>query len=1515
MKQTNNAIKFLMAQYRAIFKNANLKMILAATAAAAALSVGSANAAAGDGKWDADDFGKANNATNAAETIKKSQDFDASTLPNNDWNYASGESIVTGANTVLNITGATNKHFALESLTVKEGATLKLTNTDKTNTQIFGYVKDEAPAGNKGTLKVDNGNVQLTKASLNINKVNFTNGSTLTLGGIVQYNKDAAKTKLNDWAYFANVYAVANSGTDAGNGVLTVENSTVNLNHQSNFGGSITAKLDGATVNFAGEWHEKGYATAFVRASRDNGKVVFSKNTLLNVTAGHGGAYAKNINIEGATATIADGKKFVVDGDWAGGNSGDEAVHEDATIGIKDFTTKGTGTLVLGNKTSGGATTVSGSTVINSKLENHTALTVSGASAVLELDAANIKKGTTGLFASEQGKVTLSGGTLSLTNLSTTLDLANAEQIAFSGAAAQNKVYVKDSGTIKGDNLAISKTIADIGSVNLSVKAKNLTLGKDGTDSSALDLGIGTGTLAAENVTFKSSANKAFGLQNALTLNSTGNASINGAVETKAKGKINITGGNYTLNNGLKITAGVSNVGLAVTNASLKILGAFETTATAGTASLTGANVDASEATSYKFGATTIKMADSSTLALDGSKWFELGNATGDLVKFKAGVDAKAVSGDKISTLKLTGITSMTMDQFKELKSDTGFAGLFDGFTVTSNQPVAPSIGMGQVESGTPDSVYQGTQATVSGTVADKTASVGSVQLSGTETLTVTSTAGSNLTLTNASANNNANKNFVQKEGSTEAAGVSLSGAKTNLMLQGEGNIGSIAAANANEGALVIGNLDGSKTGNVTVKGNIGETNAIGKVQASNNSTMTVEGTVVQTNELHVMPGAEIVADKADITVDASGDNVTILGDITAKSLTFSATDSHQLIAGGATLDLGSLKGASGTTIQVGEDTEGGLGATVTTTNLVLGGGSIFVDPDWHKPAGFVVTEKLDTSKGGSAASGSGTLDGNAYVGKNAVLGIGFAKTDAGLAELKALVAPYLVDNGGFAETGVKNALVINDNIKVESGKGIAVDATLTSTNYNTSAPSNEINLGAGAALVVTDKALDEGAAAAITFENATATLTAGDGAKVVLVGDFTAADKGQTIFAAGTGNVTGTVYVEAAGGLLEGQITNGSIASLDLKKDAEKAIRSEVSAPVGQLFVDYANNKFAGATGAGYDFLVDAISGKQFKAVDAAAHAATYAGAQQAAVVSVTTMADAMFGRVGAVGVEAASIAATGSQANGGVWLTPMYKSMDADGFNAEGVSYGSDVDAAGVAFGADTVNGNMRFGAVFNIGSGDAEGKGQGNGLKDEFDYYGFGIYSAMGFGNLALVGDASLTVISHDVEGLGLRGKADTTAVTMGITGQYTVSTPMVDVTPHLGARFIRLNTDSYDLVGADGAIATTDFDVQNVFSVPLGVTLSKGFTTGGWTLAPSADLTITFNGGDTEAKSSTTFTGIKAINMNTEVLDEVTYGLTLGLGAQYGAFGTSFGINYTGSENTDSFGVNAQARYMF
>ena len=46
-------------------------------------------------------------------------------------------------------------------------------------------------------------------------------------------------------------------------------------------------------------------------------------------------------------------------------------------------------------------------------------------------------------------------------------------------------------------------------------------------------------------------------------------------------------------------------------------------------------------------------------------------------------------------------------------------------------------------------------------------------------------------------------------------------------------------------------------------------------------------------------------------------------------------------------------------------------------------------------------------------------------------------------------------------------------------------------------------------------------------------------------------------------------------------------------------------------------------------------------------------------------------------------------------------------------------------------------------NIGSGDSEGNSNGDGLKNEFDYYGFGVYSATNFGNFALAYTQQLTL----------------------------------------------------------------------------------------------------------------------------------------------------------------------------
>ena len=189
---------------------------------------------------------------------------------------------------------------------------------------------------------------------------------------------------------------------------------------KSSIAATKSATFNGATINFNGTMHADGYSTAFFRGSDAAAELVFSNGTVLNAI-GDAALYSKTTNIEDGICFNCRWQALIYR--WRLERSAVQCIRitKLLTINFGRFTTKGTGTLVLGNKTSGGTTIVSGSTVINSKFENHTALTVSGASAVLELDAANIKKGTTGLFASEQGKVTLSGGTLSLTNLSTRL--------------------------------------------------------------------------------------------------------------------------------------------------------------------------------------------------------------------------------------------------------------------------------------------------------------------------------------------------------------------------------------------------------------------------------------------------------------------------------------------------------------------------------------------------------------------------------------------------------------------------------------------------------------------------------------------------------------------------------------------------------------------------------------------------------------------------------------------------------------------------------------------------------------------------------------------------------------------------------------------------------------------------------------------------------------------------------------------------------------------------------------
>ncbi|MCK0514981.1 autotransporter outer membrane beta-barrel domain-containing protein [Anaerobiospirillum sp. NML120448] len=338
--------------------------------------------------------------------------------------------------------------------------------------------------------------------------------------------------------------------------------------------------------------------------------------------------------------------------------------------------------------------------------------------------------------------------------------------------------------------------------------------------------------------------------------------------------------------------------------------------------------------------------------------------------------------------------------------------------------------------------------------------------------------------------------------------------------------------------------------------------------------------------------------------------------------------------------------------------------------------------------------------------------------------------------------------------------------------------------------------------------------------------------------------------------------------------------------------------------------------------FLEKVVRNTDGAAADQAARMGDFGGAAETALVATSTTYDAVAGRFG-MGQQAGTMTIANNGQGSGLWVTPVYKSHESDGFDADGLGYGSDITLYGVALGGDvTLANGVRVGAMFNVGSGDADGQGAASVVSNDFDYFGGSIYAGYAIDNFSIVGDVSYTTIDSDVEANTAAGKTstsfDTSALSVGVTGQYALKVAEMDVTPHAGMRFTRIDMDDYTIESADfGNVGQYNASSANVFSIPVGVTISKEYVTDTWTVKPSFDLTLTGNFGDDTVDGTVSWTGVSNWDVSTkaEFVDNFTYGASVGIAAKTGNFGLGLGLNYTGSSNTDEFGVNANARYMF
>lgn len=351
------------------------------------------------------------------------------------------------------------------------------------------------------------------------------------------------------------------------------------------------------------------------------------------------------------------------------------------------------------------------------------------------------------------------------------------------------------------------------------------------------------------------------------------------------------------------------------------------------------------------------------------------------------------------------------------------------------------------------------------------------------------------------------------------------------------------------------------------------------------------------------------------------------------------------------------------------------------------------------------------------------------------------------------------------------------------------------------------------------------------------------------------------------------------------------------------------------------------GTTGAGADFL-SAIAGETTnggKEAEQAARLGQLGGVYQSAF-TVSSITDDIVSSRNGVGSSTGSLIVSDNDNGFGIWLSPMVKVASSDGFDSDGLSYGTRVRLTDFAIGADyTLNNGSRVGAYFHTGNGKSTGKGLASHTDGDLKYYGAGLYGKYSYNNFSLLADVSYNKITDDVDtDLGLQSysrassSVDTYMVKAGLTGQYNFNVNTVSVIPHAGVRYTTLKSDDYSVQANGLYIANVNSNRTKVVSFPVGVTVEKAFNVGqtDWKVKPAVDLGVNFNTGDTDASYKTTFIGANEASLNAEIADSVVY--TAGAGLKFSHQKNAdieAGVVYTASENTNDVTFHVNGSYQF
>ena len=278
-------------------------------------------------------------------------------------------------------------------------------------------------------------------------------------------------------------------------------------------------------------------------------------------------------------------------------------------------------------------------------------------------------------------------------------------------------------------------------------------------------------------------------------------------------------------------------------------------------------------------------------------------------------------------------------------------------------------------------------------------------------------------------------------------------------------------------------------------------------------------------------------------------------------------------------------------------------------------------------------------------------------------------------------------------------------------------------------------------------------------------------------------------------------------------------------------------------------------------------------------------------------------------------------------LWIAPLWQNQHGWGMEADNLDYGFNGNLGGVSLGADyTFENAIRAGITFNIGGGYAESSGGDlNSTENRMSFWGLGAYAGWNYENFGLMADVSYTSTWNDLKqdmdsrmGMGdLEADVQASAISAGLRAEYKLETSVLDVIPHIGVRYMSLNTWGFDAESNGGTVLEGDGFHQDIWTFPVGVTFTKDFTLdSGWSFKPSVDFSVIPAAGDIKAKQDVAFTGLPgSYEVETQMMDYLTW--QGGVGLEMGNDTMSFGVNYTlqAGQHTTGHGVFGSFRYEF